>query len=73
MNSSSLGLPGKGVHFHICNIAVMDVIFTIMAAYAISKFSSVSFLMALICLFLLGIAMHRWFNVRTTVDKWLFP
>jgi hypothetical protein len=24
-------------------------------------------------LFLLGIALHRWFKVRTTVDKLLFP
>jgi len=32
-----------------------------------------SFLYTAICLFILGIILHRLFCVRTTVDKILFP
>jgi len=69
-----LGEPGKGVHsYRIFNIAIVDVILTILVALLISYFFKFNFWYTLIILFLLGIVMHRLFCVRTTIDKLLFP
>ena len=68
------GKPGKGVHsFRIFNIAVVDVLLTILVAYLISKMFHLRFDITLIVLFIFGILAHRVFCVRTTVDKLLFP
>lgn len=67
------GEPGKGAHsFRIFNIAVVDVVVTLIVAYLISKIWKTSFLKTSIILFLLGIILHRLFCVRTTIDKLLF-
>lgn len=69
-----LGVPGKGVHsYRIFNIAIVDVILTLIAAYIISYVFKKSFMWVSIILFILGIILHRLFCVRTTVDKILFP
>ena len=69
-----LGKVGEGAHsIRIFNIAVVDVLLTIIAAYIIHflvptyRFSSI-----LLTLFVTGIALHWMFCVRTTVDKLLF-
>lgn len=68
-----LGEPGKGVHsFRIFNIAIVDVLLTIMAAYILSIFTNYKFIYSLIFMFILGIISHRLFCVRTTIDKLLF-
>ena len=68
-----LGKPGKGVHsYRIFNIAIVDVLLTILAAYLISYFLNIKFILSLIGMFILGIISHRIFCVRTTVDKLLF-
>ena len=72
----ALGQPGKGIHsYRIGGIAVADVLMTIAAAYLIQwvLFPRTPFWLVLGALFLLGIALHRLFCVRTTVDRWLFP
>jgi hypothetical protein len=69
-----LGDPGEGVHrFRILNIAVVDVVLTVLLAYAISYYSGFSLYYVIPAVFLLGIILHRMFCVRTTVDKILFP
>lgn len=69
-----LGEPGKGVHsYRIMNIAVVDVLLTILVAFLISYFFKFNFWYTLIIFFLLGIVLHRLFCVRTTIDKLLFP
>jgi len=69
-----LGVPGKGVHsYRIFNIAIADVVMTIIGAYAISYFFKWSFLWTLVWLFILGIILHRIFCVKTTVNDLLFP
>ncbi len=69
-----LGVPGEGAHsYRIFNIAIVDVILTILVALLISYFFKFNFWYTLIILFLLGIIMHRLFCVRTTIDKLLFP
>jgi hypothetical protein len=69
-----LGIPNKGIHsYRFMGIAIADVIMTIIGAILISFFFKVSFVFTCICLFILGIILHRLFCVRTTIDKLLFP
>lgn len=69
-----LGVPGKGVHsYRIFNIAIVDVLLTLILAYIISYIFKKSFFWVSVILFILGIFLHRLFCVRTTVDKLLFP
>lgn len=70
---SVFGEPGKGPHsYRIFNVAIVDVLFTVLFAWIISIVSNSSFTYTLIILFLLGIIMHRMFCVRTTIDKLIF-
>ena len=69
----ALGIPGKGIHsYRIFNIAIADVIMTIIGAYILSLIFKTPFLYTLIALFVLGIILHKIFCVRTTIDKFLF-
>ena len=69
----SLGIPGQGVHsYRIFNIAIVDVILTIIGALLFSWILGTNFWITLIVLFLLGIFLHKIFCVKTTVDKLLF-
>ena len=72
--SELFGKVGTGLHsYRIANIAIIDVIFTIILAYCIYRiFPKYKFYMVLIALLLLGIVLHRLFCVRTTIDKLLF-
>jgi hypothetical protein len=68
-----LGKPNKGIHsYRIFNIAIADVIMTIIAAFLISYFFNFPFFITLIILFILGIILHHIFCVKTTIDKLLF-
>ena len=68
-----LGIPGQGPHsYRIFNIAIVDVILTIILAFIISYIFKISFVKTSIILFILGILLHRLFCVRTTIDKLLF-
>jgi len=68
------GKVGEGIHsYRIFNIAIVDVLLTILAAYLIHLFyKKYSFLFILLILFILGIILHRIFCVKTTIDKLLF-
>jgi hypothetical protein len=69
-----LGVPGKGIHsYRIFNIAIVDVLLTILLAYSIKIcMPQYNFFTILIILFLSGIFLHRLFCVKTTIDKLLF-
>ena len=68
-----LGKPNKGVHsYRIFNIAIVDVLLTILAAFILSIVTKYKFIYTLIFMFVLGIISHRIFCVRTTIDKLLF-
>lgn len=68
-----LGLPGQGPHsYRIFNIAIVDVLLTLILAYILSYIFKISFVKTSITLFILGIVLHRIFCVRTTIDKLLF-
>lgn len=69
------GKVGEGVHsYRVFNIAIVDVIATIIMAYLLKifVFPKRSFLKLTIILFLLGIILHRLFCVKTTIDKYIF-
>ena len=73
--SEIFGKVGEGLHsYRIFNIAIIDVIFTIIGAYFLQKslLKEYKYYEVLLGLFLLGVIMHRLFCVRTTVDKLLF-
>jgi len=69
-----LGKVNKGIHsYRIFNIAIGDVILTILGAFIIHLFTpSYNFYLILLLLFILGIILHRIFCVKTTIDKLLF-
>ena len=68
------GVPGTGIHsYRIFNLAILDIIITIILGYIISILTKYKLSNTLIVLFLLGIIVHRIFCVRTTIDKLLFP
>jgi len=69
------GEVNKGVHsIRLYNIAIIDVIFTLLGAGIIHFFfQKYSFYCILLFLFITSIVAHRVFCVRTTIDKLLFP
>ena len=68
------GKVGEGIHsYRIFNIAIFDVLATILGAYIIHLFiPKYSFITVLIFLFILGIILHHLFCVHTTIDKLIF-
>jgi hypothetical protein len=67
------GKPKEGAHsYRIFNIAIVDLLLTILAAYLLSIFTGYKFIYTLLFMFILGIISHRIFCVRTTIDKLLF-
>ena len=67
------GKPKEGVHsYRIFDIAIVDVIFTILGGIIIAYSFNFDYTNTIIILFVLGIVMHRIFCVETTVDKFLF-
>lgn len=68
------GEPNTGVHsYRIFNIAIVDVVLTLLLSYVVARIFNISFLFSCVLMFSLGIFAHRAFCVRTTVDKALFP
>jgi fatty acid desaturase len=71
--SNLFGKPGEGVHaYRIFDIAIVDVVLTILGAWLLSYVLPYSFPVVLVGLFLTGIVLHHAFCVRTTIDKALF-
>ena len=70
-----LGKPGEGIHsIRLFNVAIMDVLFTIIGAYIIHLIiPKFGFGRVLLVLFLLGVILHHLFCVRTSIDKIIFP
>lgn len=67
------GKVGEGVHsYRLFDVAIVDVVSTIIGAFFISIAINKNFWIVLIVLFILGIILHHLFCVRTTVDKLIF-
>ena len=76
------GEPKTGLHnYRIFNIAVIDVLATLLVSVIIHQiiivewlkmYSIIKLWMVIVFMFILGILLHQLFCVRTTVDKLLF-
>ncbi len=68
-----LGKPKQGIHsYRIFNIAIADVIMTIIGSYILSYIFKWPFWWTLFILFILGILLHKRFCVKTTINQLLF-
>lgn len=68
------GKPNTGLHkYRLFDVAIVDVLLTILVSYLLSKLTHIRFIYVLIGLFLLSIVIHRLFCVRTKIDRLLFP
>jgi len=68
-----LGKPNEGIHrYRVFNIAIVDVLLTIMLSFFISWLFSTEIACTLLVIFLLGILLHRIFCVNTTINTAIF-
>ena len=73
--SEIFGKVSEGIHsYRLLNVAIIDVIFTIIGAHFLQKYflKKYTYTEVLLGLFILGIVLHRLFCVRTTIDKLIF-
>jgi hypothetical protein len=71
----AFGEPKNGIHsYRVFNIAYLDVLITMIIAYFIQKifYPKTKYIKVLFFFVLSGIVLHRLFDVRTTVDKFIF-
>jgi hypothetical protein len=73
MKKDSLGIPGKGFHTHFMGVAWRDVLGTIVIGMLLGLVFKWNLYYSILGFFLVGIALHRYYGVRTTLDKFLFP
>lgn len=67
------GKEKEGIHsVRIFDIAILDVLGTIVVALIIAWYFKISFWIILLLFFIFAILMHRLFCVNTTVNKFLF-
>jgi hypothetical protein len=70
------GKEGEGVHsYRLFDIAIIDVIFTIIGAGLISyifNLNVLDFILITITLFIAGIILHYLFCVETTINKAIY-
>ena len=67
------GKVGTGVHsFRFLNIAIVDTLLTLAAAYVINSYLQSNLLIVFFILMLFSIAIHRVFCVETTLTKMFF-
>ena len=69
----SFGKVGTGVHsFRFLNIAIVDTLLTLAAAYVINSYLQSNLSIVFFILMLFSIAIHRAFCVETTLTKMFF-
>lgn len=65
--------PHKGIHsIRFLGLAIVDVILTVIAAWALSHFTRVSMWVTVPALFGLGIIVHKALGIKTTLNRLLF-
>lgn len=71
--SEIFGKPNTGIHsVRLFNVAILDLIGTILVSALISYGINVNFFLILFIFLLLGILLHRLFCVNTTINKLIF-
>ncbi len=72
--SDIFGIVGQGIHsYRIFNIAIVDLVFTILGALLISIYYKYNFLLVFIILLILSIILHRLFCVKSTLTMLILP
>ena len=67
------GRENEGVHsIRVYNIAIIDLLLTILASWLIAKYTRLNVFVVFIILLLMAIIMHRLFCVNTTFNKFIF-
>jgi hypothetical protein len=67
------GKEGEGAHsIRLFNIAIIDLVFTILGALLISYMIKINFWIIFIILMIMAIILHRLFCVNTTINKIIF-
>jgi fatty acid desaturase len=67
------GAPRTGNHsYRILDLAVVDVVATLLMAVLIAIFTSYSFISVAAVLFITGIVLHRIFHVNTKINTLIF-
>lgn len=65
----SFSEPRKGIHsIRVFDVAIIDVLFTVIAAYVISKDH---FLIVFIILIILSIIIHTVLGIKTKTNSWI--
>lgn len=68
-----LGEEGKGFHsVRILNIAILDLLATVLGSWLISYYFKLNFFIVLITALIIGVLLHRLFCVNTTINKMIF-
>jgi hypothetical protein len=68
-----IGVPGVGIHsYRIFDIAYMDVIVVLIGSILLAWVFKWRYIRTIVGMFIFGIVVHRFFDVRTTVDKLIF-
>lgn len=67
------GAPRQGVHsLRLFDVAVVDVALTLLLAYVVQRVGNFQhYWLVLLCVFIVGIVLHRLFCVDTTIDRLL--
>jgi hypothetical protein len=64
------GKPNEGVHsIRLFDFALVDVVFTIIAAYLLHKYTNLSLSLSILLLFVLAILFHWLFCVDTKLNR----
>ena len=63
------GKSGQGVHTHIAGVAIVDVLATLLVAYAIAHYYHFKTWKVFMILILLSVIVHMLFCVDTTLTK----
>lgn len=67
------GKEKTGIHkYRVFDIAIFDVLGTLMLAYVFSHLFKTSFLAMCVIMFVVAILIHRLFCVNTTINKMIF-
>ena len=68
------GIENEGVHkYRILNIAIVDMVLTMLLAFGIALYLKISFIFVFIILLIVATLLHRLFCVETTLTKLAFP
>ena len=66
------GEPNEGIHkYRILNIAIIDLLFTILIALIIKYYYNYNIFLIILILLIISIIFHKLFCVKTTIIKLL--